>query len=509
MNQFNKKNISLNIIKTFTFIFISMAFVNFLIFGITEYRDARKLILREFKYLSISVNYSLAESIWKNNNITLQSMVNQLLYNYNVSAVKVVNAETKFIESFKTRNGRKAQISYTSDLIYIYDNKKVKVGELTLFTDQEAVFYRIKKTVGLVLLKTLIEVFLVSILIFWAFKKLFTDYLARIEYNLQSKEYIPVDLNKGYNSLSLLEKIFQDILHIFFKLYFKNKELERKNKLEQDQKTNNKDKHLESIAVPQKIKRDTEYLSTLINPSKDFFQRFFSEIFILSQGVKDSTGDCYLFIELKKGRELLLILVDYGENEILNLIDISLILKDIEKELLIKYNINNKLFPLGKIMDFVENKIKSKLANSGVKELHEFKFKSLVLYFDRVNKKMEYTTNGLMIFLEEDDKLKIYNEKGLTTDILVQHKQIGTQQREHLLKVKSDTKIYITSDGVFNQIKHNKSKEVIGQKGFMDMLKKILKEPFSSQEIQLKDDFDKIKGDKPQNDDITIIGVKI
>ena len=158
---------------------------------------------------------------------------------------------------------------------------------------------------------------------------------------------------------------------------------------------------------------------------------------------------------------------------------------------------------------FVENKIKSKLANNGVKELNEFKFKSLVMYFDRVNKKMEYTTNGLMIFLEEDNKLKIYNEKGLTTDILVQHKQIGTQQREHLLKVKSDTKIYITSDGVFNQIKHNKSKEVIGQKGFMDMLKKILKEPFSSQEIQLKDDFDKIKGDKPQNDDITIIGVKI
>ena len=41
------------------------------------------------------------------------------------------------------------------------------------------------------------------------------------------------------------------------------------------------------------------------------------------------------------------------------------------------------------------------------------------------------------------------------------------------------------------------------------MLNKILKEPFSSQETQLKDDFDKIKGDKPQNDDITIIGVKI
>jgi len=499
------KQVSPNIVKTFVLIFIGMAFMNSIIFGITEYRDSKKLILRDFKYISISVNRALSEAMWKNNSLVMKEIVNELLYNYNISAVQVINAETNFIEEFKVKNGRKSSISYSSSLIYTYDGKRVKVGELFIYTDTVAIFHRAKKTLGLIIFKTLLEVFVVFILLFWAFKKLFTEYLSDIETTIQNKNYIPLDLDRK-NSLPLLERAFRDVLNRFFDLYFKkNKQSdEATKKILELKKTESKDIH--EIMPQQNIVETTNSNQILdfLNPNIDFFRKYFQGVFIYSQANHQGLGDIYLFIEVAKTREILLLVIDYGTE--INPIELSIILKDIEKELMLKYNVNNRLFALGKILDFIDKKVKSKFSENGI-DTKKLQFQGLALHYDKINQKIEYSTKGILLLKEKDNKFLTYNDLGLSNDMLMQHKQTGEVRREHQFDVQTGEHLYIVTDGILQQVKKDKEREVIGSRGLMEIIKTISDTPFDSQETLLKDEFAKIKGDKPQSDNITFIGL--
>jgi len=501
MIQGIKRQISPNIIKTFVLVFVGMAFMNSIIFGITEYRDSKKLILREFKYISLSISRGLADSVWRNNKSEMSEIVDELLNNYNISAIKVINYETNFVEEFKIKQGRKDYISHKSDLIFTYDNKKVKVGKLYIYTDKVAIFHRAKKTLALILLKTLLEIFIVVILIFWGFKKLFTDYLYDIKSAIQDRTYIPVNLNMK-NSLPLLERALRDVLNRFFKLYFKQKD-------EKPESAPNikKVQPVNEVEKPKiEMRNDLSYVLGFLNPNKDFFQKFFSSIFIYSKSAKQSGGDIYLFIEVEKSKESLLLILDYGENININSAEISIILKDVEKDLMIKYSVNNRLFALGKIIDFMENKIKSKLIENGVKGVDEVEFKGLAMHYDKVNQKVEYSSKGVLLIKEVNNKLVTYNDTGVYKDIIMQHQQMGEEKREYVIDIETGSNLYIVTDGILKQVKKDKEKEVIGHRGFMEILGKVTKEPFNSQETHLKDEFEKVKGDKPQSDNITVIG---
>ena len=504
INQNIKRQISPNIIKIFILIFVGMAFMNSIIFGITEYRDSKKLILRDFKYTAITVNRSLADTVWRNNRAEMGEIVRELLTNYNVSAVKVINFETKFVEEFIVKQGRKDSISYRSDLVFTYDKKRVKVGQLYIYTDGEAIFYRAKKTLALILFKTIVEVLIVFILLFWAFKKLFTDYLFDVERTIKSRTYIPIDL-KLQNSLPLLERAFRDLLNRFFDLYFND---ENNREKEKEQEVSKKEALSKEIIIPEtEHLRNSSYILDFLNPNREFFQRFFSEIFIYSQPVRNDSGDSYLFIEIERGKEALLLVVDYGNIQSMNAIEIALILKDVEKELIIKYSLNNKLFALSKIVDFMDNKIRNKFSENGVKDLDNIKFKGLAMHYDKVNHKVKYSSRGILIFKEVENKFATYSDIGIhTNDMLMQHKQIADGKKEHTIDMEKGSNIYIATDGIFNQIKKGKEKEVVGNKGFMELLKKVAQELFNSQEINFRDEVDKIKGDKPQSDNITVIG---
>ena len=501
MIQGIKREISPSIIKIFVLVFVGMAFMNSIIFGITEYRDSKKLILREFKYISLSISRGLADSVWRNSRSEMVETVEELLYNYNISAIKIINYETNFIEEFRVKQGRKDSISYTSDLIFTYDQKKVKVGKLYIYTDKVAILHRAKKTLALIMLKTLIEIFIVIILLFWGFKKLFTDYLYNIKSTIQDRTYVPVNLNMK-NSLPLLERAFRDVLNKFFKIYFKRND-------KQDLIAVPK-KELESSKVENKQidnTKDSNYLLNFMNPNSEFFQKFFSSIFIYSKSYKKSSGDIYLFIEVEKNKEMILLMVDYGEEANINFTEIALILKDVEKDLMIKYSLNNRLFALGKIIDFMENKIRGKLSENGVKGFDEVVLKTLAMHYDKVNHKIEYSTKGILLVKETDNKLITYNDTGVYKDIIMQHKQqAGEEKREYSIDIETGSNIYIVTDGILKQVKKDKAKEVVGHRGFIEILSKIVKEPFNSQETHLKDELEKIKGDKPQSDNITVIG---
>ena len=101
---------SSNIMQSFLIVFMAVAFFNSIIFGISEYRDSRKNILKDFKYLALSVNDQLSEAIWKNNHNEMEIIAETLLKNYNISAIKIVNSDTNYVEVENVKKNRKKRI---------------------------------------------------------------------------------------------------------------------------------------------------------------------------------------------------------------------------------------------------------------------------------------------------------------------------------------------------------------------------------------------------------------
>ena len=89
----------------------------------------------------------------------------------------------------------------------------------------------------------------------------------------------------------------------------------------------------------------------------------------------------------------------------------------------------------------------------------------------------------------------------------MQHGTVDSK-KEHTINLESEATLYIVTDGFFRQVKKDKVKEEIGKKGFMEILGKISKESFKSQEKSFSDEFTQIKGDKPQADNVTVLGFK-
>ena len=60
---------------------------------------------------------------------------------------------------------------------------------------------------------------------------------------------------------------------------------------------------------------------------------------------------------------------------------------------------------------------------------------------------------------------------------------------------------------MFRQVKKDKNKEELGKNGVLDIMNKVAKNEFSTQQKLFSEEFDKAKGDKPLSDSITVIGL--
>ncbi|HIC10789.1 MAG TPA: hypothetical protein EYO61_05485 [Campylobacterales bacterium] len=494
-----RKNFSPSVIKLFVFIFIFVALINTAILSTIEYKQAKRLILREFKFLSLAVSRSLADALWKNNQTLLETIANELLSNYNVSGVKVVNAETHFVEVSKSKQGRENSIAYSRDIIYIYDNKKVKLATLYLYTDYGVVFFRTKRVIGLLLLKSILESFVISLLLFWGFRKLFHHYLIKLRRIMG----IGISSPQAKTSLYVAEREFRDTVNRLLSIYFKHLEQKRE---KQKEKLGEEEKE-ENISTIPKTNVDLGLVLEYTNPSQETLDRYFHNHFIVYQPAYQGRGDIYLFVEVERGRELLLLLVDYGNIDGLSGIEIALILKDIEKELMVKYSNNNRLFALSKILDFMDKKIRNRLSDVGNRVLDEVEFKGLALTYNKINQTIDYSSRGVFLFKNEDGKFITYDDYGAYNNRVMQH---GTNdsKRDHHIDLEPNTTLYIVTDGFFKQVKRDKKKEEIGKKGFMEILERVSSGDFKVQKNSFIDEFNQAKGDKPQNDCVTIIGIE-
>ncbi len=79
--------------------------------------------------------------------------------------------------------------------------------------------------------------------------------------------------------------------------------------------------------------------------------------------------------------------------------------------------------------------------------------------------------------------------------------------KDHFIKIKKDDMIYLQTDGFTDQLHHTDLKKY-SIKRYMNLLEKIYKLPVIEQKQILLEEFEKWKGNNPQIDDITILGIR-
>jgi hypothetical protein len=508
VTQLTNRFFSQRIVQIALAVFIIVTVVNSIIFGVAEFNDQKNTVLREFKNISTVVSEPFASAIWKNDKAEIKKITEKVLQNGDITGIRVVNYDNKFEEVKEIRDGRKISIVKATDLIYHYNGKDIKVAKLFLYTDRETILSKCKKVFLLLFLKTVIQTATIIFLILWGFKKLFSDYINAIRRAIQHGD--GDDHLETKAPLQIIESKFKTMLEHLIVSYIQK---DSKTYLEESGKEEREDKKEEQVEqkdeVTDKKSFNLEQILNFANPNREIFKRYFRDSFFISQASRITGGDIYLFVEIEKNRELLLLVVDYGNLDGVDAIELALILKEIERDILVKHSVNNRLFSISKILDFTNRKIRSRFAENGSTAIDNAEFKGIAIYVDKLKEKIEYSSHGVLIFRSYQNNLSLFDDYGLYNDRLATGVPQDDAYREHTIEVdKEGTTLYVVTDGYFKQTKRDKKREEIGKNGFIEVLKKVQKDPFISQGENFLYEFNERKGDKPQIDDVTIMGLK-
>jgi len=496
-----EENISPKIIRSFIILFILIAIVNSITFGVAEYRQMKKLIKKEFDNISYSLNAPLSDAVWRGDRKDVNQIIDSMMKNYHITAVKIFNYEDKSLSYEKYKNGRGNSFSDTSTVVYSYNGRSINVATMQIYSDSTAAIYRSKKVFILLLLKTVLETITIMFLVFWAFRRFFEDYLFAIKDILGEKKdsLIKINLNKK-NPIYLLEKSLRDTINRYIKLEIESSK-----------------QHQEIIPEIKKVDKEsdvetpkvglTKDLIHLMNPPKSIFKDYFLDIFTIWQPKKDGDGDIYLFSEVSKGNELLFMIVDYEGLSPKDKSYIPVILKEVERDIFVKQVANGKIFSLGKILDYIDKKIRSRLAEGGVNINENVSFSGLIFLYDKANNTITYSSNSVLLFGIHNGLISVFDEFGQFGEG-VNSKASNKEYKEHTIDItEDDALIYLVTKGFFKQVSSNK-KGSLGKNGFANMLESMHSEPFLSQETDFVRELNSYRGDAEQTDNITLIGMK-
>jgi serine phosphatase RsbU (regulator of sigma subunit) len=106
-----------------------------------------------------------------------------------------------------------------------------------------------------------------------------------------------------------------------------------------------------------------------------------------------------------------------------------------------------------------------------------------------------------------------YSYKNEVCTLKGSRKDIGGAQNDeirfenHLLEISSTETLYLTSDGFADQ--NNEARQKISSKKLVELLQKNTALPLREQKVRLENFFDNFRGEEPQRDDVTVIGIRI
>jgi len=231
-----KDSIATKLLKRVFGIYIIIAIIVTLIHIAVEYYYTKNSIIKELKTIYQTIENGLVLSLWDLDLEKTQSIINGGVILPSVTGISVEDdlgkivgiagniynkkkllTETQGLINYFVWGKTKSAYVYSEDIIYILENKKVKIGCINIFSDSSTVFARIKVGFFFLIINSLIKSIALWIIFLFFSRKyirhpLFTLTNATTQLNLDNLENISIDVQlPGNNEFKILEKCFNQM----------------------------------------------------------------------------------------------------------------------------------------------------------------------------------------------------------------------------------------------------------------------------------------------------------
>jgi len=338
-------------------------------------------------------------------------------------------------------------------------------------------------------------VFFIMVILAFKFQNIFTQPLFRLKKMMQK-----VTKNKNYNLT--LEHHYNDEFGIVIDGF--NTMLATIQ--EQNQKMHKA--KLEIEAIHKNTQSSIEYAALIqdaIIPNNNAFHKFFQDYFTIWSPRDVVGGDIYLFEELRKGDECIIMYIDCTGHGVPGAF-LTMLVKALERQIISEINLTNEAVSPSKILSFFNKNMKQLLKQETQESLSNVGFDGGVFYYNKKEKIVRFAGAETPLFYTQDAQLK--SIKGDRYSVGYKKCRLDYSYTEHTLHVKDGMNFYLSTDGFMDQNGGEKSFS-FGKKRFLQLIEQHYMKPMQEQQKIFVKELATYQGQEQRNDDITLIGIKI
>ena len=252
-----------------------------------------------------------------------------------------------------------------------------------------------------------------------------------------------------------------------------------------------------------KIQDSIKFASLIQNailPNVEILNSYTNDNFALWQPKDTVGGDIYFVTELESKEEILIMVIDGAGHGVPGAF-VTMLVKAIENQITAEIKAKTLEPSPALILEYFNRSIKTMLQQEKGSKSNAG-FDGGVLYYNKTTKKCKYAGAKTDLYIIDDNELNIIS--GDKKNVGFIRTKMDQKYTQHDITLKEDTKLYISTDGIFDQEGENKTR--YGLQRFENFLLEINNHPFHKQSELLMDSFTEFKKSINQTDDITTIG---
>ncbi|WP_044415569.1 transporter substrate-binding domain-containing protein [Halarcobacter anaerophilus] len=265
-------------------------------------------------------------------------------------------------------------------------------------------------------------------------------------------------------------------------------------------------KELEQIN--QNIKDSIKYASIIqdaLIPEEDLFKKYFSDFLTIWQPKDIVGGDIYLFEELRDENECILMVVDCTGHGVAGAF-VTMLVKAIERQIISNIISSDEVVNPAKLLTVFNKSMKHLLKQEDQTSISNAGFDGAILYYNKKENIIKFAGAEIPLFYEYKGEIKMI--KADRHSIGYKKSDIEHVFKEHTIKVEKNMQFYLTTDGYIDQNGGEKGFP-FGRRKFINLLKDNFNLPLKKQQEILLNEMKKYQNKYENNDDITIVGLKI
>jgi len=241
-------------------------------------------------------------------------------------------------------------------------------------------------------------------------------------------------------------------------------------------------------------------IQNAILPQDNILSKYTSDFFIFWEPRDIVGGDIYFAIELSSKEEVLIMVID-GAGHGVSGAFVTMLVKAISTQIIADIE-SSKMKPSpALILEYFNKSIKSMLGQEKLSTSNAG-FDGGIIYYNQKTNVCKYSGAKTPLYIINDKDIEII--KSDRKNVGYKRTKIDQTYTEYDINIQDDTKLYIATDGIYDQEGSNEKR--YSKNRFQKIIQDMSNKDFVEQKNDIIKDFKKFKNKFEQSDDVTVIG---